>query len=115
MLFLSILSLTDKSIKILDINGLLKYTINPISVSKLSTNVNVLNILLTSNKKVISLNFTDFIDATALNKIKYQIDILLLIRNITLHSFVDKPLTYSYDKFLRPISDSDKRYYNIRW
>lgn len=74
------LGLSSNNIKILDLSGSLKYTINPDSVFHLSVSNNLVKIEL-KDEITISLDFSDYIESTeALYKLQIRLDYL---RNAT--------------------------------
>ena len=73
--FLRPLSITDKNLHIYDINGVIKFTINPFFVNRTTVSNNILNINLSN--KIISLDFGTINEAKdALIAIQTQLDIL---------------------------------------
>lgn len=103
---------SDKSIKFYDNSASLTYTVKPTFITDITPDVNILKITLKSSK-IISLDFiNDSEPIVAQSKLQQQIATLLQSNdyvdnsNVGIIGYVSAP--YSYDTFLRPITESDK-------
>lgn len=102
---------SNKNIKIFNNNGDLTYTIKPTFITSILSNGNILNITLKT--KLISLDFVSYDEATSA-EVKLTQQVSLLLENneysdTSIISFINElDVSYSYDKFLRPLTDTDR-------
>jgi len=108
--FLSLIN--NKNIKIFDIDSNLKFTIKPISIDKIINELNLIKIYLKSNK-ILTLDFISNEDSSNAYQ-KLQEHILNIPTDIDYtsgtYSYISnlQGYFYTYDKFLRPITESDR-------